>query len=51
MASRLVSAPTNLVINLEVLLTKKPADRPKWLKENADCEVTGKAIEVGGLCG
>ena len=35
----------HLVINLEDLLTKKPADRAKWLKENADCEVTGKAIE------
>jgi hypothetical protein len=35
----------NLVINLEDLLTKKPGDRPKWLKENAACEVTGKAIE------
>ncbi len=35
----------HLVINLEDLLTKKPGDRPKWLKENADCEVTGKAIE------
>jgi hypothetical protein len=35
----------HLVINLEDLLTKKPADRPKWLKENAACEVTGKAIE------
>lgn len=35
----------HLVINLEELLTKKPADRAKWLKENAACEVTGKAIE------
>ncbi len=35
----------HLVVNLEDFLTKKPADRPKWLKENADCEVTGKAIE------
>ncbi len=35
----------HLVINLEDLLTKKPADRPKWLKENAVCEVTGKAID------
>jgi hypothetical protein len=35
----------HLVINLEDLLTKKPTDRPKWLKENAACEVTGKAIE------
>jgi hypothetical protein len=35
----------HLVINLEELLTKNPADRPKWLKENAACEVTGKAIE------
>ncbi len=35
----------HLVIDLEDLLTKKPGDRPKWLKENADCEVTGKAIE------
>jgi hypothetical protein len=35
----------HLVINLEDLLTKKPTDRAKWLKENAACEVTGKAIE------
>jgi hypothetical protein len=35
----------HLVINLEELLTKKAADRPKWLKEYAACEVTGKAIE------
>jgi hypothetical protein len=35
----------HLVINLEDLLTKKAADRPKWLKEKAACEVTGKAIE------
>ncbi|MGD0049351.1 MAG: DNA methyltransferase [Bryobacteraceae bacterium] len=35
----------HLVVGLEDLLTKKPADRPKWLKENANCEVTGKAIE------
>ena len=35
----------HLVINLEDFLTKKPAERPKWLKENAACEVTGKAIE------
>jgi hypothetical protein len=35
----------HLVVNLEDLLTEKPADRPKWLKEHADCEVTGKAIE------
>jgi len=35
----------HLVVNLEDLLTKKPADRPKWLKENAACEVPGKAIE------
>jgi hypothetical protein len=35
----------HLVINLEELLAKKAADRPKSLKENAACEVTGKAIE------
>ncbi len=35
----------HLVVNLEDLLAKKPADRAKWLKENAACEVTGKAIE------
>jgi hypothetical protein len=35
----------HLAIDIEDLLTKKPADRAKWLKENADCEVTGKAIE------
>ena len=35
----------HLVIDLEEVLTKKPADRAKWVKEKADCEVTGKAIE------
>jgi hypothetical protein len=35
----------HFVVNLEDLLAKKPADRAKWLKENAACEVTGKAIE------
>jgi len=24
---------------------EEAADRPKWLKENAACQVTGKAIE------
>jgi N-6 DNA Methylase len=35
----------HLVIDLEALVTMKPADRAKWLKENAGCDVTGKAIE------
>jgi hypothetical protein len=35
----------HLVINLEELLAKKPAERPKWLKENSGYEVSGKAIE------
>ena len=35
----------HLVIDLEELLTMKPGDRAKWLKENASCDVTGKASE------
>jgi hypothetical protein len=35
----------HLVINLEDLLAKKGTDRPKWLKESAACEFSGKAIE------
>ena len=35
----------HLVIDFEDLLTKKPASRAKWLKENAACNVSGKAIE------
>ena len=35
----------HLVIDLDEVLMKKPADRAKWVKEKADCEVTGKAIE------
>lgn len=33
----------HVVIDLEALLATKPADRAKWLKEHADCELTGKA--------
>jgi len=35
----------HLVIDLDEVLMKKPADRAKWVREKADCEVTGKAIE------
>jgi len=35
----------HFVVDLEELLRKKPADRPKWLKETADCDVTGRATE------
>lgn len=36
-----VAAPT--VINLSELLAKKGSDRPKWLKEQTDQELTGEA--------
>src|SRR5262249_9146362 len=36
-----VAAPT--VINLTALLAAKPSDRPKWLKERADQEISGEA--------
>jgi hypothetical protein len=35
----------HLVIDTEELLAMKPAERAKSLKENAGCEVTGKALE------
>jgi hypothetical protein len=35
----------HLVIDIEDLLRKTAAERPKWLKENAACELTGKAVE------
>ena len=37
------SVPASPVVNLETLLTVKPADRAKWLKENADTELNGDA--------
>ena len=37
-------APTT--INLEALLAVKGADRAKWLKENADQDVTGQALDA-----
>jgi hypothetical protein len=33
-------------INLEALLDVKAADRAKWLKENADQEVTGQVLDA-----
>ncbi len=35
--------PASPVVNLETLLAVKPADRAKWLKENAETELTGDA--------
>ena len=37
------SVPASPVVNLESLLTVKPAERAKWLKENADTELNGEA--------
>ena len=37
-------APTT--INLEALLAVKGADRAKWLKENADQDLTGQALDA-----
>lgn len=37
--------PDHVVINLSDLLGKSPADRVKALKEDAGCELTGKALE------
>mgnify|MGYP000231385505 CR=1 FL=1 len=37
-------APT--AVNLEALLAIKPADRAKWLKENADQSLTGQAADA-----
>ena len=36
----------HLVIDLENLRSKKPADRAKWLKENADCDLADKASQL-----
>ena len=33
-------------INLEELLAAKPADRPKWLKDQTDQELTGQALDA-----
>jgi hypothetical protein len=37
--------PDHVVVNLAELLKKSAADRPKWLKEQAAAEVSGKAVE------
>lgn len=37
------SVPASPVVNLETLLAVKPADRAKWLKEQADTELNGEA--------
>ena len=37
--------PDHVVVNLSELLVKLPADRVKALKEDAGCELTGKALE------
>jgi hypothetical protein len=36
--------PVTTVINLETLLDVKGKDRKKWLKENSNCEIRGKAL-------
>jgi hypothetical protein len=33
-------------INLEALLASKPADRPKWLKDQTDQALTGQALDA-----
>jgi len=35
--------PASPMVNLETLLAVKPAERAKWLKENADTELNGEA--------
>jgi class 3 adenylate cyclase len=37
------SVPASPVVNLEILLAVKSAERTKWLKENADTELNGEA--------
>jgi hypothetical protein len=37
--------PDHVVVDLSELLDKSPADRAKTLKEDAGCELTGKALE------
>jgi hypothetical protein len=37
--------PDHVVVNLTELLKRSAADRPKWLKEQAAAEVTGKALD------
>ena len=37
--------PDHVVINLSALLGESPADRVKVLKEDAGCELTGKALD------
>jgi len=37
------SIPASPVVNLEILLAAKPAERAKWLKENAETELPGEA--------
>lgn len=36
----------HVVIDLEALLAAKPAERGKWLKERADCELSGNAAKA-----
>jgi len=37
--------PDHVVFNLQDLLEVRPGDRNKWLKEQASCELSGKALE------
>lgn len=37
--------PENVVVNLQAILAEIVANRPKTLKEEAGCDVTGKALE------
>jgi hypothetical protein len=36
--------PKDVVVNVEALLTTKPKDRAKVLKDEAECKLTGKAL-------
>jgi hypothetical protein len=37
--------PDHVVFNLQDLLEVRPGDRSKWIKEQAGCELSGKALE------
>jgi N-6 DNA Methylase len=43
-APSIAVAPKNVVVSLTSLLAKKPEDRAKYLKEQAECIITGKAL-------
>jgi N-6 DNA Methylase len=42
-APSIAVSPKSVVIDLEVLLEKKPGDRAKYLKDQAECSLTGNA--------